>query len=292
MSAIVAGMFAAASSVTGVVGVRQAVANGAAGPVTAPRPIAGTRAGRYLGLALTRAGIPIGPDAFTAGCVAATLAAGAAAWTLLRNPVASLLAMGGVSYGAWGLVRSAERRYLGRLAVQLPLVAQQLAGALGSGLSLRQAIDRAASDAPEPSASELRRTVSELALGARIDEALEGLVLRVRDPGVRIMVTAILVQRTVGGNLAAALTEISGRLEERSALQREARSATAQARMSAWLVAGLPLAGGVLVEIAAPGTLARTVGEGPGLVLLVAATAMEVVGVLLVRRLIRGEAEW
>ena len=57
--------------------------------------------------------------------------------------------------------------------------------------------------------------------------------------------------------------------------------------MSAWLVAGLPLAGGVLVEIASPGTLARTIGHGPGLGLLIAATALQVVGVVLIRRIVQ-----
>ncbi len=79
------------------------------------------------------------------------------------------------------------------------------------------------------------------------------------------MVTAILVQRRTGGNLARALAALSGRLEERAQLGRELQGATAQARMTAWLVAALPLGGGVLTELAAPGTLARTLGAGPGL---------------------------
>ena len=103
------------------------------------------------------------------------------------------------------------------------------------------------------------------------------------------MVIAVLVQRVVGGNLSQALADLSRRLEERAVLEREARSATAQARMSAWLVAGLPLAGGVLVEIAAPGTLARTLGQGPGLVLVVVATALQIVGVAIIRRIIGRE---
>jgi Flp pilus assembly protein TadB len=60
--------------------------------------------------------------------------------------------------------------------------------------------------------------------------------------------------------------------------------------MSAWLVAGLPFAGGVLVEIASPGTLARTLGHGPGLVLVVVATVLEILGVLAIRRIIDREA--
>ena len=185
------------------------------------------------------------------------------------------------------MVASAERRYRDRFASQLPVVAQQLAGAIGAGLSLRQAIARAARDAPEPAASELRTLSADLELGARIDTALQDAVARLPDPGLRTMVTAITVQRVVGGDLARALTDLAAGLEERTALEREARSATAQARMSAWLVAGLPLAGGVLVEIASPGTLARTIGHGPGLGLLIVATALQMVGVVLIRRIVQ-----
>jgi len=182
---------------------------------------------------------------------------------------------------------SAGRGYLDRFVSQLPVVAQQLARALGAGLSLRQAIARAARDTPEPAASELRTISSDLELGARLDTALQGAVIRLPDPGLRTMVAAIAVQRVVGGDLARALTDLAIGLEERTALDREARSATAQARMSAWLVAGLPLAGGVLLEIASPGTLARTIGHGPGLGLLIVATALQVAGVALIRRIVQ-----
>jgi tight adherence protein B len=166
-------------------------------------------------------------------------------------------------------------------------VAQSLSAGLAAGLSLRQAITRTARDAPRPAAEELRRVVGELTLGARIDDALEALCARVPDPDLRVMVSAIAVQRRTGGNLARALADLHVRLDERGRLARELRGATAQARMSAVLVGALPVVGGVVAEVAAPGMLARTLGQGPGLVLLVAALALEALGVLLVRRLSR-----
>ena len=240
-----------------------------------------------LGAALARAGVPVAPDVFLVATLACAGSMGVVAWTLVRSPVVSLVAAAAVGVAGWSVVASAERRYLDRFSSQLPVVAQQLAGAIGAGLSLRQAIARAARDAPEPAASELRALSADLELGARIDTALQDAVARLPDPGLRTMVTAIIVQRVVGGDLARALTDLAGGLEQRTALEREARSATAQARMSAWLVAGLPLAGGVLVEIASPGTLARTIGHGPGLGLLIAATALQVVGVVLIRRIVQ-----
>ena len=120
----------------------------------------------------------------------------------------------------------------------------------------------------------------------RIARSRAGRHLAARVPAreLRIMTTAILVQRRTGGNLALALGRLSDRLEERSQLARELRGATAQARMTAWLVAALPLAGGALTEMVAPGTLGRDLGQGPGPYLLGAALVLYAAGVALIRR--------
>ena len=238
------------------------------------RPARRCAGGRRLAAPrLERAGIPLGPDAFVV--IVAALAAGAGALGLAaaRTPLAGLIGAVAVAAGAVSLVRSADRRHLARVERQLPGVAQQLAAAIHAGLSLRQALARSARDAPEPIRAELERAVGELALGGRLEGALEGLAARLPAHDLRIMVTAVLVQRRTGGNLARALADLSGRIEERAQLERELRGSTAQARMTAWLVAALPVAGGAMAELAAPGTLVRLLGSGPGPALLVASTA-------------------
>jgi tight adherence protein B len=288
--AIAAPALAAAAALAALAGVR-ALAGDRAGSASSAGGGLVTRlpAGRRLAGRLERTGARLGPDAFVALVVALAAGAGALAWALLRIVPLAPLAPIAVLAGARALLASADRRYALRVAAQLPLVSQQLASGLGAGLSLRQALGRAARDAPEPAAAELRRVVAELELGARVEEALEALVGRLPDPDLRIMVTAILVQRRTGGNLARALAELSERLEERVRLARELRGATAQARMSAWIVAALPVVGGIMAELAAPGMIARTLGQGPGLALLAAAAALELVGVLWIRRIGRVE---
>ena len=290
MTGYVPAVVASASAVSAVMGIRR-LRRG-----TVPRPPVGTnmlhrtRRGRDLAVALERAGVAHGPEAFLMCTGLAAAAGGFATWLVLRSTLVAAVTAGAVGATAWAVVSSADRRYLQRFTAQLPIVAQQLASAIGAGLSLRQAIARAAADAPEPAATELGRLSADLDLGARIEEALDATMARLPDPGLRTMLVAILVQRVVGGNLSQALADLSRRLDERATLEREARSATAQARMSAWLVAGLPLAGGVLVEIAAPGTLARTLGQGPGLALLILATALQMVGVVMIRRIVGRDA--
>jgi tight adherence protein B len=282
----------AALLVAGLGRLRSAAPAGPARAGAAPAaagPVAATRAGRRLGERLARAGVPIGPDAFVAAAAAAAVAAAALALAVTRSPWAAPVAAAAVAAAAASVVRSADRRHMARVAGQLPGVAQQLAAALQAGLSLRQALARAARDAPPPCRDELRRAVDELALGSRLEDALEGLAARVPVHDLRIMVTAILVQRRTGGNLARALSALAARLEERAQLARELRGATAQARMTAWLVAALPVGAAILAEVAAPGTLARALGEGPGPALLAASAALYGAGVLVIRRVGRVE---
>ncbi len=287
MSAPAAAVAAAASVALLVVGTGRALA-GRLPPRaadTARGRLGRTERGRRLAGRLARAGLTCGPDLFVAGVAAAALVAGVGAALALRLPAAGPVAAAAVVAVAVAVVRSADRRHLARVEAQLPGVAQQLAAGLAAGRSLRQALTRAARDAPEPARGELAQIVRELELGGRIETALEEAVERLPAHDLRIIVTAILVQRRTGGNLAQALAALADRLEERARLARELRGATAQARMTAWLVAALPVGGGVMAEIASPGTLARVVGQPPGPVLLVVSAGLYGLGVVLIRRI-------
>ena len=292
MSAIASAALAAGSVALTVFGLGRLLEGQLRAPA-APRrtgPFARRALGRRMGVRLVRAGVPLGADAFAAAVAAAALVAAILAFAALRTPVVPPLAAAAVLGAAVMALRSADRRHIGRIEAQLPGIAQQLAAALSAGLSLRQALTRAARDAPEPARQELARAVAELEMGSRLESALEGLSERVPAHDLRIMVTAILVQRRTGGNLARALSALSERLEERAQLTRELRGATAQARMTAWMVAALPVGGGVMTELAAPGTLARSLGQGPGPALLIVAGSLYAVGVVAIRRIGRVEA--
>lgn len=284
MSAVAAGMLAGGSAVCAVVGVRRIGVDGLR------RRGSGAFVrwawGRSLERSLVRAGIGIGVDGAVAITALTAVLAALTAWWLLCSPVAAVILAVVVVTGASSVVASADRRYVQRVVAQLPLIAQQLAGGVGAGLSLRQALERAAADLPEPARGEMGAVAAELRLGVRVEHALDHLVDRVGSGGLELLVAAVVVQRAVGGDLAHALSQLAGQLEERDQLARESRGATAQARMSAWLVAALPAVAGLAVEVAAPGTLQQTLGQGPGRLLLVVAVALEAAGVVLVRRIV------
>lgn len=283
-------VLASCAAVAAVAGVRSALV---ARPPARPRPGSARGAplvhrlpgGREMSRRIRRAGLPVGPDAVLAGAAGVGAASSLVLLLVARQPV---LAATGPLAGIVALrvvLSAADRRYMRRVAEAMPAVAQQLAGAVAAGLSLRQALMRAARDTPDPLGAELRTSASEMDLGARVDDALAALATRLPDADLGLLVTAILVQRRTGGDLARALRDMSGRLEERARLARELRGATAQARATAWMVAALPVMGAALAEAAAPGLIARTASTPLGAGVLVASVGLQVLGIVLIRRI-------
>ena len=106
---------------------------------------------------------------------------------------------------------------------------------------------------PGAAGAELRAAARALALGARTEDVLERLRARAGAPAWDTIVAAILLQRDAGGDLAGLLRAIAAGLEEAARVEADARSVTAQARFTAWLVALLPVGAAVLAELADPG---------------------------------------
>jgi tight adherence protein B len=238
-----------------------------------------------VGARLERAGSGIGPDAFLAGIAGLGAVTALLLFVALRRPMV-LLVGPLVALVAWRVALGfIDRAHMRRVADAMPGVALMLGSAVAAGLSLRQAIVRAARDTPDPLGVHLRTVSAELDLGARVDDALGRLHERLPDADLGLLVTAILVQRRTGGDLARALRDMSSRLEERRRLAREVRGATAQARATAWMVAALPLLGAALAESASPGLIARSLGHGVGLAILIVSVALQAAGVLIIRRI-------
>ena len=134
---------------------------------------------------------------------------------------------------------------------------------------------------------ELRLVAAALALGQPTEVALESLRRRARCSAWDALVAAILLQRDAGGDLVALLRRLAGSLEAAERLDAEARSATAQARFTAWLVAGLPFAAGGFGELASPGMLAGLLANPLSAWLTGGAVSLQVVAILSVRAIAR-----
>ncbi|MFN8122546.1 MAG: type II secretion system F family protein [Thermoleophilia bacterium] len=233
---------------------------------------------------LRRAGLAV-PAAVAAGAVAAATLAVALLALTMGSVTLAVIAVPGVPAAVHLALAARERRYPDRVAAQLPGVLRATADGIAAGRSLRRALARAADAAPEPARGEFLLVVDHLELGGRIDGALTGLVERCPSPETELLRGAVLVNAGSGGDLAAVLGGLGRRLEERRRLTRELRGLGEQARMTAWLVGGLPALGGLAVELTAPGVLGGALLRGPGRISLAAAALLMGAAVMLIRRI-------
>ncbi|HEY0345262.1 MAG TPA: type II secretion system F family protein [Solirubrobacteraceae bacterium] len=211
-----------------------------------------------------------------------------AGW-LLAGPWAGLALAASAPWAARAALRARRRRRCLAIAAAAPAIARALADALAGGHSVRGALAAVAigGGVPGPAGEELRAAAAELALGERTDDVLRALARRAGPGPLDTLVAAVLLQRDAGGDLAGLLRSLAGALEERARTVADARSATAQARFSALLVTGLPLAGIVLGELAAPGFVVALVAAPLPALLAAAAMGLQVVALVWVRALAR-----
>ncbi len=149
-------------------------------------------------------------------------------------------------------VSRATSQRLSRFENQLPDTLGLWVNALRSGFSVLQAMEAISRDAPEPTATEFKRVVQEVQLGIDVEDALEHLLARVESDDLDLVVTAVNIQREVGGNLAEILETISHTVRERVKIKGEIRVMTSQGRATGYLISGLPIAVALFLSIIQP----------------------------------------
>jgi len=203
--------------------------------------------------------------------------------------VATLLGLtiGLISPWAYLSVRTDRRR--AKFLEQLPNTLQLMAGGLAAGYSMPQAADTVVREGEPPIASEFNRALVETRLGVQLEEALDGIANRMHSQDFTWVVMAIRIQREVGGNLAEVLNTVAATLRERERLHRQVRVLSAEGRLSAWILAGLPVVFAAYLLLARPEYLEPMVTDPIGWVLLAMIGLFMVVGGLWLRQIVKVE---
>lgn len=165
-----------------------------------------------------------------------------------------------------------------------------MANALRGGYSFLQTLDMVSKEAPPPVSTEFRRIVQEVGLGRSTEEALQSLLRRMPSEDLELLITAVSIQMEVGGNLAQILDTIGHTIRERVRIKGEIQTLTAQGRISAWVITGLPVGLGIFISVVNPEYMAPifTFGMPPQAwcCLPVAAGVMIVVGFFAIMKII------
>jgi tight adherence protein B len=183
-------------------------------------------------------------------------------------------------------VRWKRRKRIHLLETQLPEAIDLIARAVQAGHPLSAGLGMAAEEAPEPLASEFRVTFEEQKFGLPFEEALLGFGDRVELVDARILITAILVQREVGGNLAEILQTIAETMRARFNLRRQVRVYTAQGRMSGYTLAALPILVGLVITIINPDYMKVMLHEPVGRGMLIGAGFLQLIGFMWIRKIV------
>ncbi len=239
-----------------------------------------------LDLKMLQAGLPILGSEYLVIAAVGGLLSGLIALVLTMSPVVSILVAIAALIGEWIYIvyRIDKRRkdFVNQLGDCLTTVAD----AMRAGFSFLQAMELIAKEMEPPISEEFDRTMREMNLGTRMEKAMEDMDVRVGCPDFSLVVTAVLIQRQVGGNLSQILDTISNTINERIRMRREVLALTAQGRASGWVLAALPVGLAFILSIVNPSYLQPLIDEPMGHVAIGVALILEVIGFIVIHRIV------
>ena len=170
---------------------------------------------------------------------------------------------------------------------QLPDALDLVARALSAGHAFSESLYMVSTEMPEPIATEFRKAYEEQNLGLSVKLALENLTQRMPLLDLKMCVTAVLIQRETGGNLAEILEKVSYTIRERFRILGDLKTLTTSSRLSAWLLCGLPIFVACAVTVMNPDYMSVLWKDPRGHYLIAAAMTLQITGMLIVRKILK-----
>jgi tight adherence protein B len=192
-------------------------------------------------------------------------------------------------YAPVAYVMSKRQRRFNAFEQGLPEALDLMVSGLRAGHSLVAALRLVANESPEPIGGEFRICFDEQNYGLELRNALENLATRMPLQDLRIVATAILIQKDSGGNLAEVLDKAAQIIRDRFRLKRQVRVHTAQGRLTGWILTFLPIVLGVLLYLVNPETMSILWKNPAGRKLLYSAACMTLAGGAIIRKIVNME---
>jgi len=219
--------------------------------------------------------------------------------SFLGSGLGIIVSNGHVTTGIWlGLLtwvfplmwlKAKKTKRKASLEAQLPEMINMTANSLKAGYSLIQAFELLSREMPAPLSEEIQRLLQEMRLGVNTEQALIHFNQRADSKDLDLIVTAMLIQRQVGGNLAEILDTIGETIRERIRIQGEIKSLTAQGRMSMAIFMLLPIGLGAFLMMTNPEYIMVLFTEPLGWAMLGMAVLGQIIGAVLIRKIIQIE---
>ena len=237
--------------------------------------------------ALLQAGMKFRAGNFLLLCVLCGVVAGLATVLYTRNPAIAWAALIIGGFLPYSVVSYRRQKRFERFEELFPEAIDTLARAVRAGHAFTTAIEMIFNEVAEPLATEFRKLFEEQKFGMPVRDALMNLTERVPLVDVKFFVTAVMLQRETGGNLAEILDNLSYVIRERFKIQRQVRVHTAQGRLTMALLMAMPPTVVTILLVFSPDFVRPLFYDPIGHALLVLSIALQTVGYFVIRKIIK-----
>lgn len=235
------------------------------------RALARRGVGSDLATQLARADLKVTVGEFMAATVILVMAAGGIAYVLMQDILISAVACLAAFFGPRVYIGVLRGRRLKAFSEQLGDTIQLMVNGIRAGYSVLQAMEAVSQEMGPPISDEFGRVVREQQLGLTLEHAMDNMLRRVPSDDLDMMITAINVQREVGGNLAEVLDSIAFTIRERVRIKGDLQAMTGQSRMSGYMVGMVPVALAIFLYLLNPEYMGQMVDHVCGYVMLACA---------------------
>jgi tight adherence protein B len=237
--------------------------------------------------ALLQAGMKFRAGNFLVLCLLCGALAGVAAFIGSRNPAIAWAALVIGSFLPYAFVSYRRQKRFEKIEELFPEAIDTLARAVRAGHAFTTALEMISNEISEPLASEFRKLYEEQKFGMPVRDALMNLTERVPLVDVKFFVTAVMLQRETGGNLAEILDNLSYVIRERFKIQRQVRVHTAQGRLTMALLMAMPPAVVAILLVFSPDFVRPLFYDPIGHALLVVSIVLQTIGYFVIRKIIK-----
>ncbi|WP_224985070.1 type II secretion system F family protein [Geomonas agri] len=242
---------------------------------------------RQMEKRLAQAGMDI-PPALLFGAVVATAVLLAAVTALqTRSLTAALLTATLPIMATEGVIRVKTARRITRFTELFPDALSMIARSLRAGQSLTTAIQLVGEEVPDPTGTLFKIAYEQQQLGLRLVDALADMNQRIESMDLRFFTTVITINSDIGGNLSELLDKLALTIKERLKIRRQVRVYTAQGRLSGYVLGALPLVAFGAFTLLSPEYETELLKEPLGLYILALAALLQLVGLVIIRKIIR-----
>ncbi|HXV03787.1 MAG TPA: type II secretion system F family protein [Gaiellaceae bacterium] len=234
---------------------------------------------------IERADLPLRTVEFVYLSIGAGLLGGLVGAALL-NGVMVLAAMGGGAAVPFSVVWFKGRQRTKAFENQLPDLLITLAAALKAGHSFKQGLQTVVDEGRPPASKELKRVLTEAQLGRPIDEALTEMAVRLGSKNFEFVITAVSIQRQVGGSLAGLIDMVADTVRQRQQFIRKVKGLTAMGRAGSYVLIGLPFVIAAAITLMNSDYMAPLYYSSAGHKLMLLCFSMMAVGSLMLKKIV------